>query len=82
MKHRSAIVFIAAAMVLVSSCVKDHTITKNFATKRYFDSWVKTNYPGAGMTDLGAYILADSTGSGALVGTPDDNSFIFLKKIS
>lgn len=78
MKLRSAIVFIAAAMVLVSSCVKDHTITKNFATKRYFDSWVKTNYPGAGMTDLGAYILADSPGSGALVGTPDDNSFVFI----
>lgn len=79
MKHKSAIVFIAAAMVLVSSCVKDQTITKNFATKRYFDSWVRTNYPKAEMTGLGAYILDNTPGSGALVGTPDDNSFIFLK---
>lgn len=78
MKRRLFIVFIAAAMVLVSSCAKDNTITTNYAAKRYFDSWIKVNYPDAKMTDLGAYIVDVEKGSGLLVGTEEDNPFIFL----
>lgn len=78
MKRRLGIVFLVITMAVISSCVRDYSITMNFGAKKYFDSWVKVHCPDAKMTKLGAYIMEDEPGTGVLVGDVEEHPYIYL----
>lgn len=67
---------IAVAAMVIAGCAKPAETTKNDAAKKYFESWVKMNHPGATQTPLGSYILSQEPGSGKAAGTADENLFV------
>ena len=78
MKQRLASICLAAALVVFAgSCAKVQSTGVNDASKRYFDAWISLNYPNAPQTALGSRILADSEGSGSLIGSAETHPFIY-----
>lgn len=68
----SAIIFLMA-----SACAKEESTSPNEGNKRYLDSWIAINHPGAKTTPLGAYIISEEVGAGESVGKED--SFLFAR---
>ncbi len=57
-----------AAVLLLAACAKTPTTPTNAASKAFFDAWVTINDDGSWVkTPLGAYIMEDEPGTGAVV---------------
>lgn len=65
---KKAIIWLAALALVAAGCAKPEKTGTNDANKRYFDSWVKINHPGADKTDLGSYVIDSKDGTGELIG--------------
>lgn len=73
---RKTLFWIAVSAVCLCSCAKNAIENSNEATKRYFDAWIRSNYPDAQKTYPGIYIVEDIPGTGELIGDPVDSLFI------
>lgn len=62
--------------MVIAGCAKPGETTKNDAAKKYFDSWIKINHPGATETGLGSYIISQQAGTGKAAGKAADNPFV------
>ena len=80
MRQRLAFICLAAILtVFAGSCAKVQSSGINDANKRFFDAWISVNYPDAPQTTLGSRILADSEGSGSLIGSAETHPFIYCR---
>ena len=61
-------IIMAALLLALVSCAKEKTAGLNDDAKRYFDAWISQNHPTATKTQLGAYILSDTPGTGIATG--------------
>lgn len=58
---------LCAAATFVSGCAKHAATVPNEANKRYFDAWMKVNYPNAAHYGIGNYIIDEKKGNGPAV---------------
>ena len=72
---RKTILSIATLAIILAGCAKPAGNTKNDAEKKYFESWITINHPGAQKTALGSYILKNQEGSGAAAGTAEQHPY-------
>lgn len=80
MRQRFASICLAVALaVFAGSCARVQSTGVNDAAKRYFDAWVSLHYPNAPQTPMGSRILADSEGTGSLVGSADTHPFVYCR---
>lgn len=63
MKRRTYLI-ICLCLALVFSCAKVPPTGKNDDAKTYLDAWIKVNHPDAVTTELGAFKLSETPGSG------------------
>lgn len=73
---RKSLYFLIAAALLVSACAKNTQESANASAKAYFDAWIKVNYPDLKPTPLGAYVIEETEGDGALVGDSEQSKYI------
>lgn len=66
---------LCAAAALASGCAKHAATGPNEANKRYFDAWLKINYPDAPRYGTGNYIIDEKQGEGSEV-TRDGYAFV------
>ena len=78
MNRLSILICAAAAASLLASCAKNETSGVNDANKRYLESWMKINHPGAVKDGLGIYILDESSGSGIAAGKAEDFPYAYI----
>ena len=55
----------AVLIAMCCSCAKERSSVTNDAAKRYFDAWIYVHHSDARRTDLGSYIIEETTGNGA-----------------
>lgn len=55
-------------IVLLASCAKTVPSQTNKSEKTYFDAWMQVHFPDLQPTPLGAYVISETEGTGALVG--------------
>lgn len=68
---------VAAAAVMAASCAKSSTATStNEGAKKYFEAWIRNNYPKAEQTPMGYYVLENTEGSGDLVGNMETTPYL------
>lgn len=80
MRQRFASICLAAALaVFAGSCAKVQSTGVNDANKRFFDAWINLHYPNAPQTALGSRIVADTEGTGSLIGSADSHPFIYCR---
>lgn len=73
---------IAAAILCLWGCAKSSSGSLNSQNEKVFEAWIKTNYPDAVRTPLGAYIIEDTPGTGALIGDATASPYIRLEYLS
>lgn len=73
------ILYISLAALVLCACAKDPVEGQNDKNKLYFDAWAQVNHPGASRTALGSLLIADEPGTGAAVGTADDNPYVQVR---
>ena len=78
MNRLSILICAAAAASLLASCAKTETSGMNDANKRYLESWLKINHPGAVKDGLGIYILDETPGTGKAAGKADDYPYAYV----
>ena len=78
MNRLSILICAAAAAILPASCAKNETSGVNDANKRYLESWMKINHPGAVKDGLGIYILDETSGSGIAAGKAEDFPYAYI----
>lgn len=64
------------AALLTSACAKTVQISTNDAAKRNFDAWMYVNYPDLTPTPLGAYVIEETEGEGALLGSQSESGYV------
>lgn len=64
MKKIIVSVTVAAMALMSAGCAKMAESGANDANKRYFDAWMKVNYPDAQAAGLGIYVIEDTPGTG------------------
>ena len=82
MKMKKAFIGLAVAALAFSACSKTATSGLNDASKRYFDAWMKVNHPDLVPTELGSYVLSETEGTGNLVGSYKDNTYLYVNYTS
>ena len=70
--------YLALAAMAVCGCAKSPTVGLNDAAKRYFDAWIKVNYPDAPSTALGSYIIENKEGTGAVAGDTKTTPYVWI----
>lgn len=73
---KRTILYLTFAAAVLCSCAKDPKLGPNDDALLYLESWVHVYHPDAQRTSLGAYILEDLPGTGALAGTPEANPYV------
>lgn len=68
--------FLIGAVLLVTSCAKSTSTSSGASAKAYFDAWMQVNYPGLTATPLGSYVIEETEGDGALLGTCEESKYI------
>lgn len=76
-KHFAIGTLAVLAALAVTGCAKNPSTEANAAAKRYFDAWMKINYPSATASGLGIYIIEDTPGNGAAY--PAETPYAMLK---
>ncbi len=70
--------YLLLAALVLSGCAKTVTSGTNDAAKRYFDAWIYVNHPDLSPTDLGAYVLEETQGTGDAVGDASTDAYVRL----
>lgn len=70
------IIYIALAISLFCACEKNVEKGKNDNNKSFFEAWIKINHPNATKTPLGAYIIEDIPGTGAVAGSSTEHPYV------
>ena len=70
------IVLAALAAAVLSGCAESPESGLNDASKARLEAWIKVFYPDAKPTDMGAYILDDTPGSGEALGDESRSPFV------
>jgi len=65
-----------AALLLACSCAKTVVTNAGEEAKRLFDAWMYVHYPNLEPTELGAYVLEETEGSGELVGSTENAPYL------
>lgn len=78
MKRTLLLASAALAALLCQSCAKTTEIGLNDANKKFFDSWMKVNYPGIEKDGIGIYIIDDQTGTGRSIGSVEDYPYAYV----
>ncbi len=75
--------FLGLALLVVAGCAKTTTYS-GISAKEYFDAWMTVNYPELldSPTPLGAYVIEDIPGTGALVGDYENSPYIRVEYTS
>lgn len=72
------LIYLSAALLILSSCAKDPTVGSNDYAKTHFDAWVKVNYPNAVATPLGAYLISETPGTGTLASSSEEGKYVVV----
>ena len=64
---------------LLCGCAKDPSTGLNDSAKLAFDAWMQVNHPEGVKTELGAYVLSETPGAGALVGNADTSPYLWVE---
>lgn len=70
-KHIASTALVATGLLLLGGCAKNPDTEANAAAKRYFDAWMKVNYPNAAATGIGIYIVEETAGTGNAYNSED-----------
>lgn len=73
---KRTILYLSLAALVLAGCAKTPKAGTNDENKLFFESWVQVYHPNATRTNLGAYVLKDTPGTGAAAGKPESNPFV------
>lgn len=73
---KKTLLYLSLAALILGACARDPKTGASDSAKRFLDAWVRVNHPDATMTPLGAYVLAETPGTGEAAGTYEDNPFV------
>lgn len=76
---KKAIILLLGAVAVLSGCSKTTTVNTNDAAKRYFEAFIKVNYPDAVKTDLGAYVIEEEIGKGKALGDTAATPYVLVE---
>lgn len=73
--------YLALSVLAAASCAKTPSAGPNDDAKLYFEAWMQVHHPGAVRTALGAYVLEDVPGTGAAVGSKEDDPYVRVEYV-
>lgn len=69
-------------LLAAAGCAKTPDTSVNASAKKYFDAWMLVNHPDAEATPLGAYVIDETPGDGALVGDSEQSPFLLVNYVT
>ncbi len=73
---KKTFLYLAAALLTLASCAKAPVTNSNSTSKAYFDAWIEVNHPDKSPTPYGAYVLSETQGNGAYIGSANVNRYV------
>lgn len=73
---KKTILYLSLAALLLAGCAKSPKTGLNDENKRVLEAWIQVFHPEAARTDLGAYVLEDTPGTGTSAGSAETNPYV------